>query len=167
MSGAAAPVPAPGFAARLWGDAGFWRRAVAVTATASLALLVAALVARDPPDFAEKPVLAVLRDGGGRPAWAIRLARAAHQIALDSLGPPAPAAGKAYQLWLAMPDAEAPQPLGLPPLSGRKIIAETPANIRRLAGKGELRVTLEPANATLVGAPSGPVLFRASLDPRG
>jgi anti-sigma-K factor RskA len=152
---------------QLWDSARFWRGAAAVLATTALALLVAALVSREPPDFAEKPVIAVLRDPGQRPAWAVRLARTAHQIAVDSLDPPPPPAGKAYQLWLVAPGAAAPEPLGLMPLFGRKIVAETPSNIRLLAGKGELRVTVEPATGTLAGAPTGASEFRAELDGRG
>jgi anti-sigma-K factor RskA len=149
---------------RLWDSVRVWRRAAGVLATTALALLVAALVTRAPPDFAETPVIAVLRDAGRHAAWAVRLARTAHQIAVDGLDPPPPPPGKAYQLWLVAPGAAAPQPLGLLPLSGRKIIAETPANIRLLAGKGELGVTLVPANGALAGAPSAPPLFHASLD---
>lgn len=145
------------------GGARFWRGLSAVLATTAPALLVAALVGRAPPDFGERSVVAVLRDGGQHPVWTIRIAPDAHQIAVDSLRPEPPPAGMAYQLWLAGPGASTPQPLGLLPLSGRKVIAETPANIRLLAGQGELRVTLEPAVSTLVGAPDGPVLFRASL----
>jgi len=149
---------------RFWGSPRVWRGAAAVLATAALALLVAALVAREPPDFTERPVVAVLRDAGQHPAWAIRLARTAHQIAVDSLDPPAPPPGKAYQLWLVAPAPPAPQALGLLPLSGRKIIFETPANIRRLAGNGELGVTLVPANGALAGALSGPIVSHAGLD---
>ncbi len=134
---------AAGFVEQLWDSARFWRGAAAVLATAGFALLVAALVARAPPDFAERPVIAVLRDTGQHPAWAIRLAPAAHQIAVDSLGPPPPPAGKVYQLWLVAPGVPAPQPLGLLPLSGRKIIAETsdeyPAFGRQRRTRGHAR----------------------------
>jgi anti-sigma-K factor RskA len=126
---------------------------------------VAILVARDPPDFSERPVIAVLRDAGLRPAWEVRLARSAHLIALDSLDPPPPPAGRAYQLWLVTPGAAA-QPLALLPLAGRKVVAETPANIRRLAGHGELQVTLEAGNGGLAGSPSGPPVYRGRLTGR-
>jgi anti-sigma-K factor RskA len=151
---------------RLWDNALFWRRLATVLATAGLALLVAALVARPPPDFAERPVIAVLRDAGHHPVWSVRLARAAHQIAVDSLAPPPPPTGKNYQLWVVAP-GEAAQPLCLLPLSGRQIFAETPANIHRLAGKGELRVTLEPATGGLAGVPSGAPVFSAGLENHG
>ena len=150
-------------ARELWDSAPFWRRAAIVLATLALALLVAALVAREPPDFAEQPVIAVLYDNGQHPVWTVRLARAAHQIAVDSHRPRPPGAGKDYQLWLAAPGEAAAQPLGLLPLSGRKIFAETPANIARLAGKGELRVTVEPVTGSLAGTPSGPTVSRGSL----
>lgn len=151
---------------QLWDSARLWRCAAAVLATMAVALAVSALVSRAPPDFAELPVIAMLRDAGRHPAWAVRLAPAAHQIAVDGFGAPPPPPGKDYQLWLISP-GPAPEPLGLLPVSGRKIIAETPANIRLLAGKGELRVTIEPATGTLAAAPSGAPVFDAGFDGSG
>jgi anti-sigma-K factor RskA len=148
---------------RVWDTARFWRRAAIVLATTGCALLVAALVARQPPDFAEQPI-AVLRDAGRHPGWSVRLARSADQIAVDSEGPPPPPLGKTYQLWVAARETATPQPLGLLPLTGRKIFAESPSNIRLLAGKAELWVTLEAATGTLAGAPDGPSLFHSSLE---
>lgn len=151
-------------AQQLWGSARLWRGITAVLSTAALALLVAALVARAPPDFAQRPVIAVLRDTSGRPGWTVRLAPNAHQIAIDSLSPPPAPAGKDYQLWLTTPGGT-PQPLALLPLAGRKIFAETPGNIRLLASTAELRVTLEPATGTFAPAPSGQSVFRAPIRP--
>jgi anti-sigma-K factor RskA len=156
-------MPISGAVERMVDSVRLWRGAAAVLGTAAAALMVAALVARDAPDFAERPVIAVLRGAADRPAWSVRLARAAHQVAVDGLDPPAAPAGKAYQLWLVAPGGASPQPLGLLPFSGRKILAETPANIRRLAGKGQLWVTLEPATGTLAEAPSGAPAFHAEL----
>lgn len=153
------------FCLAVWDSPLFWRSVAAALATTALALIVAAGVAREPPDFTEAHVIAVLRDGGQHGAWSVRLARTAHQIAVDGLDPTAPPTGKAYELWLRALD-DVPQPLGLLPLSGRKVIAETPANIRRLAARGELLVTLEPAKGALPEAPSGPPMFRANLGAR-
>ena len=149
-----------------WGNARFWRAAAAVLATAAAALLVAALVERAPPDFARRPVITVLRDGGQHAGWSVRLARHAHQIAVDALGPRNPPAGKAYQLWL-IARGTAAQPLGLLPIKGRKIIPATPANVLRLAGRGELAVTLELGNGGLAAVPSGPPLYRGNFDDPG
>jgi anti-sigma-K factor RskA len=153
--------------ARLWDSVRFWRRAMGVLATLSLALLVAAMIAREPPDFSAMPVIAIVRDGEQHPVWAIRLARAAHQIAADSLRPQPVPADHIYQLWLLAPDATTPHPLGLLPRSERKVIAVTPENARLLAGEGELEVTLEPIGGSLFPTPSGPTLFRASLEGSG
>jgi anti-sigma-K factor RskA len=153
--------------ARQWNSIIFWRRATAVLATLSLALLVAAIIAREPPDFSTMPVIAVVRDGEQHPVWAIRLARSAHQIAADSLRPQAVPGGHVYQLWLLASDARAPHPIGLLPQSERKVIAVTPENARLLAGEGELEVTLEPVGGSRAAAPSGPVMFRASLEGSG
>jgi anti-sigma-K factor RskA len=152
---------------RLWDSIPFWRRATAVLGALSLALLVAVIIAREPPDFSAMPIVAIVRDGKQHPIWAIRLARSAHQIAADCLRPePAPAGG-VYQLWLLIPDSTKPHPLGLLPQSGRKPIPLTPENARLLTGEGELEVTLEPIGGSRGPGPSGPALFRGSLEGSG
>jgi len=152
---------------RIWQDISFWRRSAAALGVLSLALLVAAVISREPPDFASMPVVAVVRDGELHPVWAIRLARAAHQIAADSLRPQLLPPGHTYQLWLSPPDATALRPLGLLPLSGRKPIALTPENARLLGGAGELVITLEPIGGAPGTGPSGPTVFRGSLEGSG
>jgi anti-sigma-K factor RskA len=130
----------------------------------ALAFGVAAAIKREPPRFADPPV-AVVRDGALHPLWSIRLAPDAHEIAVDSIrAAPAPA-GHAYQLWLATPDG--PRSLGLLPASGRKVIPAIPALAARLAGKGELLVSLEPAHGSQQLQPSGPIVFRATYAPGG
>jgi anti-sigma-K factor RskA len=148
---------------RLWQSARLWRLAAIVLATTGLALLVAATIAREAPDFSNRPVIAVLRDSHQRVVWTVRVARAAHQIAVEVISRPVRPSGKDYQLWLVAP-RQATQPLGLLPSSGRKIFAETPTNIAHMDGRAELWVTLEPETGSLAGAPGGPVLFRANLD---
>jgi hypothetical protein len=152
---------------RFWDTILFWRQASGVLATLSLALLVAAIVARDPPEFSSMPVIAVVRDGEQRPIWAIRLASAAHQIAADSVRVAPVPAGHAYQLWLSVPDAPVLRQLGLLPQSGRKRIAVSPHNAHLLSGAGELVVTLEPLVGSPGPAPGGQVVFRATLESPG
>jgi anti-sigma-K factor RskA len=150
-----------------WDKVGFWRSLAAGIAVTAAALLVAALIARPPPDFSARPIAAVVQDGGQHPLWAIRVAGDAHQITVDSLHPPAVPPGHVYQLWLEPPPgAGTPRPLGLLPQSERKEIPETPANTRMLSGPGVLVVTLEPLGGSLGPAPSGPTLYRASLTDR-
>jgi anti-sigma-K factor RskA len=157
----------PARLAKLWADVRSWRWATGVFAILSLALLVAAIIARDPPDFSDISIVAVVRDGGRHPVWAIRLARAAHQIAGDTLrDEPAPP-GRVYQLWLLVADRTGPRQLGLLPPSGRKRIAVSPENARLLAGAGELVVTLEPAGGSPNREPSGPPVFRGALERAG
>jgi anti-sigma-K factor RskA len=147
-----------------WDKVGFWRSLAAGIAVTAAALLVAALIARPPPDFSARPVIAVVQDGGQRPLWAIRLAGDAHQIAIDSLHPPPVPSGHDFQLWLeAPPGVGTPRPLGLLPQSGRREIPETPANSRMLSGHGALVVTLEPLGGSVGTGPSGPPLFRGIL----
>lgn len=153
--------------AELWENISFWQLASAVLATLSLALLVAAIIARDSPDFSSLPVVALVRDGEQHPIWAIRLARAAHQIAADTLrAEPAPPE-HVYQLWLLAPDSGGPHQLGLLPQTGRKRIAVSPGNVRLLTGTGELIVTIEPPAGSPGAAPSGPTVFRGALERSG
>jgi anti-sigma-K factor RskA len=148
-------------------DIHFWRQAAAVLATLSLALIIAAIVGRDPPDFSSMPIVAVVRDGDQHPVWAIRLAGAAHQIAVDSLREQSIAPGHIYQLWLLAPDSAGLHQLGLLPLAGRKRIAVSPDHARLLAGAGELVVTIEPPGGSPGPAPSGPTVFRGTLERSG
>ena len=152
---------------RIWESMAFWRRATNVFAVLSLALFVAAIIARDPPDYSSMPIIAVLHDAEQQPIWAIRLARAAHQIAADSLRVQPVPADRVYQLWLSGPDTTAPHSLGLLPQSGRKRIAVSPENARLLSGRGELVVTLEPSGGSPGPAPSGRPVLRASLGGSG
>ncbi len=150
---------------RLLRNAGGKRAAIAaIVATAALALLVAASVKRPPPEFSALPVVATVRDEAGRPLWAIRLAGAAHEIAVDSLAAAEPPAGHAYQLWLDA--AGGPRSLGLLPVRGRKVIPEIPSRATQLLGSGTLLVTLEPARGSVGAGPSGPVAFRAAFPDR-
>jgi anti-sigma-K factor RskA len=145
-------------------DAGFWRKASAALAVTALALLVAALVRRPPPDLAAGRVVAIIVDGAQRPVWAIRLTAAAHQIAADSLLPEPVAPGRVYQLWLAAAGDARPQPLGLLPPAGSKAIPLTLEATRRLGGAGELVVSDEPDGGSPQPEPTGPVRFRGALD---
>jgi len=110
------------------------------------------------------PIVAVIRNAEQRPVWAIRLARAAHQISADSLFAQSVPADRVYQLWLLSPGTTGPHPLGLLPQSGRKRIAVSPENARLLAGAGELLVTVEPPGGSELPAPTGPTVFRGTLE---
>ncbi len=144
--------------AQLWNNVRIWRQAAGVLATLSLALLVAAIVSRDAPDFSSMPIIAVVRDGEQRPIW---------EIAVDSLRVQPVPTDHVYQLWVLVPDVTAPHQLGLLPQSGRKRIAVSPENVRLLAGSGELVITLEPPGGSRGPAPSGPTVFRGTLESSG
>jgi anti-sigma-K factor RskA len=150
--------------AALRDDIGFWRSTSGALAVAALALLVAALVRRPPPDLSTRPIIAVLEDGAHHPAWAIRLAPAAHEIAADSLHPPPAPPGRVHQLWLSVAGEGGPRPLGLLPQAGRKQIPVTPEAAEWLAGSGQLVVTLEPPGGSQQPGPTGTVRFRGKLD---
>jgi anti-sigma-K factor RskA len=141
----------------------------ACLAVLALALTVAGVIKRRPANFSALPPLALVRDRQQHKLWAIRVAPAAHQIAVDAADVPPLPDGHAYQLWLSGPKGA--HSLGLLPTAGRKIIPERPALIARLdAGRGEFTVTLEPARGSITGRPSGPALYHArwvSDGPRG
>lgn len=144
-------------------DARRWRAAAEVLAVAVLALVVAAAIARPAPDFADRPVLAVIRDEGAHPVWAIRLAPAAHEIAARSLRAETAPRGRGFELWLVPAGAAAPRPLGMLPASGSQVIPLIPENAALLAGRGALLVTLEAAEGAPDLRPGGAPLFRGRL----
>jgi anti-sigma-K factor RskA len=150
--------------AALRDDAVYWQTSSSVLAVAALALLVAALIRRPPPDLSTRRIVAVLEDGAHHPAWAIRLAPAAHQIEADSLAPQPVPPGRVYQLWLSAEGAAGPRQLGLLPQRGRKTIPVTPEDAQRLSGTGRLEVTLEPAGGSRQPGPTGRVMFGGALD---
>ena len=152
---------------KLWADIRVWWWGSGVLLAFCLALLVASIIARDPPDFSNISILAVIRDGERHPVWAIRLASAAHQIAADTLRDEPPPSGRVFQLWLLVADRTKPRQLGLLPPSGRKRIAISPENARLLTGAGELLITLEPAGGSPHREPSGPPVFWATLERAG
>ena len=150
--------------AALRDDIGFWRSTSGALAVAALALLVAALIRRPPPDLSTRRIVAVLEDGAHHPAWAIRLAPAAHEIAADSLHPSPAPPGQVHQLWLSVAGEGGLRPLGLLPPAGRKQIPVTPEAAEWLAGSGQLVVTLEPQGGSPQPGPTGAVRFRGKLD---
>lgn len=138
------------------------RWVAACLAVFALALAAAAAIKRQPPDFSALPPAAVVRDRQQHTLWTIRVAAAAHLIAVDAVNAPPVPEGHAFQLWLSGPDGSGS--LGLLPPAGRKIIPETPRLIARLdAHRGKLGVTLEPARGSVTGRPSGPLLFGAGF----
>jgi anti-sigma-K factor RskA len=145
------------------GEIGLWRAAAAVLAVAVLALVVAAAIGRSAPDFADRPVLTVIRDGRARPVWEIRLARAAHEIVAVSLRAQPVPAGRAFELWLLPAAAAEPRPLGILPPTGVAVIPLAPRNAALLAERGALLVTLEASEGAPDLRPSGAPLFRGQL----
>lgn len=145
------------------GDLGGWRGALSLLVVLAAAFAVAAAIRRPAPDFADRPVLAVLRAGDGRAIWRLRWSRAAAEIAADSLRPPPPPRGRAFELWLAAAGSSAPRPLGILPLKGRRLIPLAPQTVKRLGGAGMLFATIEPPEGTPALRPSGPALFRGRL----
>lgn len=140
-----------------------WSGAAWTGSVLAAALAVAAAIHRPAPDFAARPVLALLHSPGGNPAWRLRWSRTAAEIAARSLGSAKPPRGHAFELWLVTGGSAAPRPLGILPLTGRRLIPLAPANVRLLGGPGALIATAEPPEGTPALRPSGPALFRGRL----
>lgn len=70
----------------------------------------------------------------------------------------------AYELWALSPQAGgAPVSLGLMPQSGRRELRLTDAQRAALASAAQVAISLEPVGGSPTGAPTGPVLFVASV----
>src|SRR5579875_1356696 len=128
-----------------------WRGTTAVLAIAGLALVTAAAIRRPPPDF------------GGRPVWQIRLARAAHEMAVQTLRAQPLPKDRAFELWLLPAGRARPRPLGILPAHGNTVIPIAPREAALLVKRGALPVTLEPSEGAPGLRPDGPPLFRGRL----
>jgi anti-sigma-K factor RskA len=155
---AAPPRPAPS-----WRDSlAFWR-GLAIAASVATVVLALYLAVFSGPATAPVPtVVAVLADHGGAPGWIAITGPRHGEISVSAIRPAPAPAGRSFELWGIA--GGSPRPLGLlRPQPGH-------ATIMR-AGEmpppgGVLAVSLEPANGSPTGRPTGPVLYQGTVMPR-
>ncbi len=153
-----ARAPVPGF----WQRLAVWRGMAIGAALTSAILAVLLLVpALRPPPGPGLDAVAVINDAQAQPLWLLRVDTAQRVLEVEVLRRAALPAGKVHELWLLPGGAQAPVSLGLLPESDAGVLPiDDPQRLLAAAG---LAVSLEPAGGSPTGAPTGPVLYQASL----
>lgn len=144
----------------LWTRAGVWQ---VCTSVAVLALAAVIAWWQLTPAPATPVEMAVIASQVGKPVWVVSARHAQRTLTIKAIGPAAPPAGKAYQLWMLPKPGAAPVSLGLLPQSGETIRRLTATQMQALAAAQALAVSIEPPGGSPTGQPTGPVVYVAPL----
>lgn len=142
-----------------WQRLGVWRGlsvgALAVTVVLATLLLLPML---QPPT---QDAVAVINDAETQPLWLLRVDASNKVLEVQVLRRATPEPGRVHELWMLPGGDQAPVSLGLlPAVAGRSLPIEDPQRLLQAAG---LAVSLEPLGGSPTGAPTGPVLYQATL----
>lgn len=148
----------------LWSDLRIWKP-LALFASALAVLLVVYLnFGPRVPELAPPSHVAMIQDPkSAEPAFLLTVVPGEKRIKVTAMKPPETAADKSLELWMLPGKDQAPVSLGLLPKSGTAELPLSEEKLKVLAGAAGLAVSLEPKGGSPTGAPTGPVLFQASL----
>jgi anti-sigma-K factor RskA len=134
-------------------------RALAAAAVAVLVLGLGWVVWQDlrPPQ-----ATAVVASEAGANLWYLELAADGDHVAVETVGDVRYPAERSLELW-ALPEDDAPVSLGLMPAAGRVRLVLDDRQRAALARAANVAVSDEPKGGSPTGAPTGPVLYVASL----
>lgn len=142
-------------------NAGGWWRAFRVAVPAALAAAWLAIVFTSVPVANER--LAVFENDNSATEWVVSADLNAGQLQTRGVNVVPPDAGTAYELWV-LPASGPPQSLGLLPVTAGPVVTEiSPALVAALADAGHLAISIEPQGGSPTGAPTGPIIGKASL----
>ena len=119
-------------------------------------------------DVAREPAaVIVMADKAGKPVWLLSGYPELGELRVDALAvvPVAPRA--VYELWMLPDTGAAPVSLGLLPEAGRGTLDLDERRVAVLAATSTLAVSREPPGGSPTGAPTGPVLYTATVVRRG
>jgi anti-sigma-K factor RskA len=117
--------------------------------------------------FQQEPrptALASVAVEGGAELWALEVFGDRDRLTARVTGAIKQEPGRSYELW-ALPEGGAPVSLGLLPAAGELDRELTAAQQTALRTATKVAVSLEPAGGSTTGAPTGPVLYVAPLQP--
>ena len=143
---------------------GLWR-GFSLVATAA-ALVLAVILVRTPTEVAPQAqqYIAVVNGPQAQPLWLVSVDASQGRLAIKSINATAPAATNSYELWILPAGGAAPRSLGLLPTGTGSVDTELPVELRPLLASAQgLAVSLEPAGGSPTGAPTGPVVYQATI----
>ena len=140
---------------------GLWRAFAVASFIAAVALGIAEW--QRGAALSTAPLVVVLAGSDAKPALIATAAHGDRYLTVKSIGNATPPAGRVFELW-ALPQAGAPQSLGVIPSGALvRVPLRTPAE-ESLSNIPALAVSLEPAGGSPTGQPTGPVLYSGSIE---
>jgi len=138
-----------------------WLRAWGVASAFAIGLLSFLLVSV--PTASGPTHVAQVSDADSEPLWVISADLSSGQLRARALNVVAADLDRAFELWLLPPGAQ-PQSLGVLPVGAGVTEADLPAALAALlADQANLAVSIEPAGGSLIGVPTGPVVYQAKM----
>ncbi len=126
--------------------------------------LIAGLLVRE-RQLAVQPVAALGADAA-HPVWQVERRKEYVSLRIRVVGAVERRAGRSYELW-ALPKGGAPVSLGLLPEEGAVDRPLSEVQRTALLVSDKIAVSIEPAQGSPTGSPTGPVILVASVSARG
>jgi anti-sigma-K factor RskA len=139
----------------LWNRLAFWR--VLAAAGFAAAVLLAVFTLGIPGPAPAPSFTVVLQSPADRAVGWIIQSDAASRIRLIPVARPEVPAGRALQFWTKADDWKGPESLGLVPAD--RAVRVSAAHLPPVRANQLFEITLEPAQGSPIGRPTGPVLF--------
>lgn len=141
----------------------FWRRLA--VASSAFALMLAVFIGVSPHPGPPMAMVAVMNDDQGRPAMVVswppmQEMRDPHMRIKVVQEHPVMAAGTSWEMWMLPGGAAAPVSLGLISTDRDQVMPVKPALARRIGEAWGIAMSVEPANGSPTGAPTGPMIFK-------
>ena len=145
---------------RLWRNLAFFGSAMAILLLAYVGF---------GPGFRQTPLptqVAMISDAqSAKTAWMVSVMPEQKMLKVTAMDPPPMAEDRSMELWMLPTTGQAPVSLGLLPMKGSMMMPVEEGKMQVLAKASRLAVSLEPKGGSPTGAPTGPVLYQASLYP--
>lgn len=153
---AAETTSSQGWAARLWGNLGFWRPAAMAAAFASVVLGIG--LVRSVTEGPDRPVyVAVLQTGEGKAAAVVSAYAdgTVNLVPLEQIGVPE---GRILEVWTLQSREQGPVSIGR--MDRARTLKLDLTRLRRPDAGHLFEITVEPPGGSPTGRPTGPILMK-------
>lgn len=149
----------------LWESLSFWRNLAFLGG--ALAVMLLAYVNFGPGVRPTMPAqVAMISDPqSDKTAWMVSVMPEKKMLKVTAMATPPMAEDRSMELWMLPAGGQAPISLGLLPMSGTRMMPVEEGKMKVLAQASGLAVSLEPKGGSPTGAPTGPVIYQATLYP--
>jgi anti-sigma-K factor RskA len=139
-----------------------WNRPLALAAGIAAVLLIGALLYFRSFELTRPTAYATI-SVVGPPAWQVVVFGRVGRLEVRTGNAPAPAPGRAYELWALLPNGAPPVSLGVLPGSGTVQHDLSAAQKQALQRATQVAVSVEPLGGSPTGQPTGTIIFVVPL----